>query len=282
MNRRITITVNGETGTLEVPPRRTLLELIKGDMHLTGTKMGCGIGECGACTVIMNGRPVNACIVLAVEADGADIRTIEGEADGDTLSDLQQAFIDFGATQCGFCTPGMIMSARALLARNAAPSRGEISEAIAGNLCRCTGYRPIVDAIDAVARARANGGYRAAEPAGPPYVGGATRRVDGFEKVTGSAVFVHDMVLPGMLYARIKTSPHASARIVRIDTSRAAAMPGVKAVLTGADLPQKVGLYMQDKDILARELVRYQGEPVAENARRRRRDDRRERGPRRL
>ncbi|MBN1477256.1 molybdopterin-dependent oxidoreductase [Candidatus Sumerlaeota bacterium] len=260
---RITLTINGETATLEVPPERTLLQLIRGDLHLSGTKEGCGIGECGACTVIMDGQPINSCLVLAVEADGCDIRTVESEIVDGQISDIQQALIDFGATQCGFCTPGFVMSARALLERNPDPSREEIAEALAGNYCRCTGYEPIIDAVAAVARAAKSGGYRSPEKAGAPYVGGDTARVDGLEKVAGSAIYVHDMVLPGMLHARMKVSPHASARIVRIDTSKAEAMPGVRAVLTGRDTDLKQGLYMRDKDVVARDVVRYQGEPVA-------------------
>jgi CO/xanthine dehydrogenase Mo-binding subunit/aerobic-type carbon monoxide dehydrogenase small subunit (CoxS/CutS family) len=260
---RITLTINGETATLEVPPERTLLQLIKGDLHLTGTKEGCGIGECGACTVIMDGQPINSCLVLAVEADGCDIRTVESEVVDGQVSDIQQAFIDFGATQCGFCTPGFVMSTRALLERSPDPSRDEIAEALAGNYCRCTGYEPIIDAVVAVAKAAKSGGYRSPEKAGAPYVGGDTARVDALEKVAGSATYVHDMVLPGMLWARMKTSPQAAAKILSIDTSKAEAMPGVKAVLTGRDLPHKQGLYMRDKDILARDMVRYMGEPVA-------------------
>ncbi len=256
----ITLTVNGATSTLEVPAERTLLELLKGGFHLQSVKGGCGIGECGVCTVVMNGRPVNACLVLAVEADGAVIETAEGMTeDLGVLSDLQQAFIDFGAVQCGFCTPGMLNSARALLAANPHPSREEIVEALSGNLCRCTGYEPIIQAVEAVA----SGTYRAAEPLSGPFVGGGAPRLDAAAKVTGSAVFVHDMTLSGMLHARILTSPHPAARIKRIDTSKARAMPGVRAVLTGADLPYKLGLYMEDKDILARGVVRHQGEAVA-------------------
>jgi CO/xanthine dehydrogenase Mo-binding subunit/CO/xanthine dehydrogenase FAD-binding subunit/aerobic-type carbon monoxide dehydrogenase small subunit (CoxS/CutS family) len=256
----ITLTVNGEISTLEVPPERTLLDLLKSDLHRTSLKNGCGIGECGACTVIIDGRPVNACLVLALEADGAVIETAEGAAPGlGELSDLQQAFIDFGAIQCGFCTPGMLNSARALLRRTPHPTRDEIIEALAGNLCRCTGYEPLVRAVEAVA----SGTYRPSPPPSAPYVGGAANRLDGAAKVTGSALFVHDLVLPGMLHARILTSPHPSARIVRMDTTRARAMAGVKAVLIGEDLPYKLGLYMEDKDILARGVVRYQGEAVA-------------------
>ena len=143
----IRCTVNGQTEATAVPAGLTLLEFLRDRLYLTGTKEGCGIGECGACTVMMNEAPVTACLVLAVEANGAEIRTIEGEATDGVLSDLQQAFIDAGAIQCGFCTPGMIMSARALLERSPNPSDDEIVEAIAGNLCRCTGYEAILDAV---------------------------------------------------------------------------------------------------------------------------------------
>jgi CO/xanthine dehydrogenase Mo-binding subunit/aerobic-type carbon monoxide dehydrogenase small subunit (CoxS/CutS family) len=257
----ITLTVNGRVYNPEVPAGRTLLELLRGGLHLNAAKYGCGIGECGACTIIMNGRAVNSCLVQAAEADGAIIETAEGEKDGDVLSDLQQAFIDHGAIQCGFCTSGMLNSARALLRHTPDPSYDEIVEALAGNYCRCTGYDPFIKAIQAVVAGRKAGGYKAKVVTGP-YVGGETNRIDGVEKVAGSAVFVHDMVLQGMLYARMLTSPHGAARIRSIDTTKAAALPGVRAVLTGKDLTQKMGLYMQDKDILAREIIRYHGEAV--------------------
>lgn len=125
----------------------TLLELIRDRLHLTGTKEGCGIGECGACTVLLDGKPVTSCLVLAVEADGAAVETIEGEAKNGELSLLQKAFVETGAVQCGFCTPGMIMSARGLLRRNPNPTDAEIVEAMAGNLCRCTGYEAILRAV---------------------------------------------------------------------------------------------------------------------------------------
>jgi CO/xanthine dehydrogenase Mo-binding subunit/aerobic-type carbon monoxide dehydrogenase small subunit (CoxS/CutS family) len=257
---RITLKVNGETTTLEVPGDRRLVDLLKGELHQPSVKTGCGIGECGLCTVIVDGRPVNSCLMLAVEADGCSVETAEGAMEEfGKLTDLQQAFVDFGAVQCGFCTPGMINSARALLKKNPQPTREEITEALAGNYCRCTGYEPLIDAVAAVAR----GDYRAATPPPAPYVGTASNRVDAVAKVTGSATFVHDMVLPGMLHARILTSPHAAARIRGIDTSKARVMPGVRAVLTGADLPYKLGLYMEDKDILSRGVVRHQGEAVA-------------------
>ena len=145
--------VNGNLYTLEVEPRRTLLELIREDLELTGTKEGCGLGECGTCTVLLDGKPIKSCITLAVQANGREVTTIEGIENPDgTLHPLQQAFIDHGAIQCGFCTPGMVLSAKALLDENPKPSEMEIKQAIAGNLCRCTGYQKIVEAIRSAAQ----------------------------------------------------------------------------------------------------------------------------------
>jgi carbon-monoxide dehydrogenase small subunit len=149
--QQISIMVNGKSYKISTPPWRTLLEVIREDLGLTGTKEGCGLGECGACTVIMDGRAVNSCLVLATEADGKQITTIEGLADGDKLHPLQQTFIDHGGLQCGFCTPGMIISAKVLLDENPTPSDEEIKRGIAGNLCRCTGYTKIIESIKAAA-----------------------------------------------------------------------------------------------------------------------------------
>lgn len=147
--------VNGENYCKSVDPTMTLLQFLNTDLKLFGTKEGCGEGECGACTIIMNDKTVNSCLILAVEADGAVIQTVEGLSTGHTLSHLQQAFIDHDALQCGFCTPGMLMSARALLNRQPNPSEHEVREALAGNFCRCTGYIPIIQAVlDAAERER--------------------------------------------------------------------------------------------------------------------------------
>jgi carbon-monoxide dehydrogenase small subunit len=149
--KRITLTVNDLVETVDVPQNMTLLQMIREKLSLTGTKNGCSAGECGACTVLMNDEPVNSCMVLAAECDGVNITTIEGLAKTGTLSDLQKAIIKAGGVQCGFCTPGMLISATALLRRNPHPTDAEIREALVGNLCRCTGYIRIVDAVNMVA-----------------------------------------------------------------------------------------------------------------------------------
>ena len=150
MNKQIRLKVNGEPYELLVEPRKTLLDVIREDLCLTGTKRGCDTGDCGACTILINGMPVNSCLVLAVDAQDKDITTIEGIAQNGQLHPLQDAFINHGAIQCGFCTPGMILSAKALLDNNPRPTELEVRKAIAGNLCRCTGYDKIVRAILAV------------------------------------------------------------------------------------------------------------------------------------
>ncbi len=148
----ITITVNGDSQEILVQPWQTLLSALRDELNLTGTKEGCSNGNCGACTVLLNGRTADSCVVLAAEADGAEVRTVEGLAHDSKLDPVQQAFISYGALQCGFCTPGFLMSARYLLDHNPKPSEFEIRLAIAGNLCRCTGYDKIVRAIQAVAQ----------------------------------------------------------------------------------------------------------------------------------
>ena len=155
MKKQITVTVNGQRRELGVDVRSSLLEMLREELRLTGTKQGCGVGECGSCTVNVDGELVDSCIYLAVWADGKSVTTIEGVASADgALSDVQQSFIDSGAIQCGFCTPGLVIAATALLEKNPRPTRDEIRRGLSGNLCRCTGYQKIVDAVENTVKMR--------------------------------------------------------------------------------------------------------------------------------
>jgi len=159
MKKTINLTVNGETRSIAVDVNQTLLEVLREDLGLTGTKKGCNQGECGACTVLMDGKPVSSCLVLAVKADGKSVMTIEGVAKDGSLHPIQETFNQKGAIQCGFCTPGMILTTKNLLDKNPNPSLGEIKEAISGNICRCTGYVQIIEAIASLAKEKnARGG----------------------------------------------------------------------------------------------------------------------------
>jgi len=150
-NHRILVTINQEVEQVDVPSQMTLMQMLRDRLAFTGTKNGCAAGECGACTVLLDGEPVNSCMVLAVECDGRQIVTVEGLAHDGVLDPLQETLIEHGGVQCGFCTPGMLISARGLLNRNPNPSEDEIREALVGNLCRCTGYLRIIDAVKAAA-----------------------------------------------------------------------------------------------------------------------------------
>ena len=152
MTRPIRLTVNGKSHAVEVPTYRTLLDCLRYDLGLTGSKEGCGVGVCGACTVLLDGKMISSCIALAVFADGREITTVEGLAGDERLHPVQQAFIDFGGFQCGICTPGQVVAAKALLDQNPKPSEAEIREWMLGNLCRCTGYYKIVESIQAAAQ----------------------------------------------------------------------------------------------------------------------------------
>jgi aerobic-type carbon monoxide dehydrogenase small subunit (CoxS/CutS family) len=218
MKRLLSFRVNGDPTQVAVRPEATLLDVLRNDLGLTGTKEGCGSGDCGTCTILLDGEPVNACLLLALEVEGRSIETIEGLVD----HPIQKAFIAHGAIQCGFCTPGAIMSAKALIDGNPRPTREEATSAMAGNLCRCTGYQKILDAV-----------VHWDEPPSIPektdhvVVGRRVPRIDAPELASGRAVFTDDIRLPGMLYGKILTSPHAHARILRIDTSRAEALEGL-------------------------------------------------------
>jgi 4-hydroxybenzoyl-CoA reductase alpha subunit/xanthine dehydrogenase E subunit len=268
MKKIIRLNVNGKEHEVAIRPAATLQDVLREDLGLTGTKKACGLGVCGACTVIMDGKAVNSCLILAELAQGHEITTIEGVARKGRLHPLQKSFVEEGGLQCGFCTPGMIMSAKALIDKNPKPSVDEIKEALAGNLCRCTGYTKIIDSVKNWKKYEDENakGVREHDLDKFATVGRSIPRVDAPDKVTGKAKYTADFKFPRMLYGKILKSPIAHGIIKRIDTSKAEALPGVHAVITGKDVPDvKTGVSpaRYDKYILAKGKVRYVGDEIA-------------------
>jgi putative selenate reductase molybdopterin-binding subunit len=230
--RTIRLTVNGRLRRIDAEDHWTLVELLRDHLDLTGTKIGCDRGECGACTVVMDGKAVYSCSQLAVWADGRSVQTVEGLMRGGELDPLQRSFIDHDAPQCGFCTSGQLMSAKALVDRNPHPTAEEARAALTGNLCRCSNYNHYVDAVTKIGSPAVPMAMEIVRVASLSSVGQPTPRIDAVERVTGRARYTGDVKLPGMLYARVLRSPHAHARIRRIDVSKARALPGVRAIVT--------------------------------------------------
>ena len=219
--KRIAFWVNDELREVDVGPKVMLLDVLRDQLRLTGTKKGCGHNACGACTVIVDGEAVRSCVYPASRAEGKRVQTIEGVAEDDRLHPLQQAFVERGAVQCGFCTPGMIMSAKALLDANPQPTREDIVEALSGNLCRCTGYSKVIEAVRQAAGA--SGPPRAAGTSAHQVVGHDLPRPDAQDKVTGRAIFTADLYFENMLHAKVLRSEHPHARLLEIDTAEAQA-----------------------------------------------------------
>jgi putative selenate reductase molybdopterin-binding subunit len=274
-NTTIALTINGKESSLTVRQSDTLLKALR-QASYTSVKYGCGTGDCGVCTVLLNGQPVRACQMRAIQAEGCEIVTVEALAPGGQLHPIQQAFIETGAIQCGYCTPAQILVAKALLDRDPDPAEEEIREAMSGVLCRCTGYVKIIQAVQRAAavlrgeeiqpfepvEATLSPGesptellgryYRMADDGTPlpplvisppdlerlDVVGKGQSKVDGVKLAAGRPVYTDDIKLEGMLYGALLTSPHAHALIERIDTSRARALEGVHAVLTHKDIPR--------------------------------------------
>lgn len=272
MKHLININVNGDNYELAVKPGTTLLDLLREDLKLTGTKKGCELGDCGACTVIMDGKAVNSCLVLAIEADGKKIETIEGLAKGEELHPIQQAFVEKGAIQCGYCTPGIIMRTKSILDKNPNPSEDQIKLELSGNLCRCTGYTKIVEAVK-TARDYMNGKKPEKLEFMPQksainlsVVGKRLPKIDAPDKATGRAIYTDDISLPNMIYGKLLLSPVPHARIRSINTEKALELPGVKVILTGADVPDVrwgTSPPRYDETILAKDKVRFVGDVVA-------------------
>lgn len=263
--RTIRLYVNDQLYEAQVGAKTSLLQVLRDQLRLTGTKNGCNQGHCGACTVIVDGKAVRACTYLAQRAEGKRIRTIEGLAKDGQLHPVQRAFVEHGAIQCGFCTPGMIMSAVALLEGKPRPSRQDIVRALGRNLCRCTGYERIVRAIEAVAGTgpRSVTVPEVEQPLAA--IGRALPRPDAVAKATGAAQYAADLYFPGMLHAKVLRSKHPHAKILGIDKTAAEQYPGVVRVLTAADVPgvRNHGVIRQDWPVLADDKVRYIGDAVA-------------------
>ncbi|MFW6135324.1 MAG: molybdopterin-dependent oxidoreductase [Chloroflexota bacterium] len=269
---RVSFILNDRPTTVDVDPSRPLLDVLRDDLGLTGTKQGCDHeGECGACTVLLDGMAVRSCLTPVGKVAGRRVVTVEGLGEPGALHPLQQAFMELGAVQCGYCTPGMLLAAKALLDRDLHPTRERIREALAGNLCRCTGYRRIVGAVE-LAAARMRGEPGRPEPEDglegyeKPVIGGDAIRADSAAKVTGRARFVEDLKIPEMSHVKVVRSPHHHARLMALDTARAESVEGVICVITAADIPGENGLgdYSRDEPVLAPvgETVRMRGAPV--------------------
>ena len=266
---RIEAIVNGRKIARGAQPHQRLLDFLRDDLHLTGTKDGCGAGECGACSVFVDGVLMKSCLMPIGKAQGAKIDTVEGLAQKGDLSVLQKAFHKAGASQCGYCIPGMVMAATAALRVNPFADREEIKERLGGNICRCTGYQKIFDAVE-LARDVQNGRLPATalaenEVADGKYIGANVRRLDAPGKVSGALKYAGDMTMPGMLHLQVLRSPHPHALIESIDTSEAEAMEGVEGVITAADVPGEdgFGVFVHDQPVMARTRVRYVGEALA-------------------
>src|SRR5512140_1567013 len=268
--------LNGRSVTVESEPGETLLEVLRERCDLRSMKDGCAPeGSCGACTVIVDGRAVVSCAQPASRIEGRQVTTLEG-LPPEARAAWADAFAVTGATQCGYCSPGIVMKAHALLEREAAPSREEIARALAGNLCRCTGYVKVIDAIEMVAEMRR--GLTHSEHVGPGGVGARVARRGARELALGEQPFVNDLRAPGMLHGAIRFADHPRAVVLRIDTSRAVAAPGVVAVVTAANVPgdRIVGLITHDWPVFVAvgETTRFVGDVLAAVAARTRRQAR--------
>jgi CO/xanthine dehydrogenase Mo-binding subunit/aerobic-type carbon monoxide dehydrogenase small subunit (CoxS/CutS family) len=244
-----------------------LIDFVREELHLTGNKEGCGAGECGTCSMFVDGVLVKSCLMPVQKIMNATVETVD-DLDRDAgRTVLQQAFHKCGSSQCGYCIPGMVMAATSLLRKMPNPDREQIKEGLGGNICRCTGYQKIIDAVE-LARDVINKKIPASnleENLAEPVMGARTPRLDAPGKVTGSVKYAADMELPNMLHMSVLRSPHAYAKIISIDATRALEIPGVEIVLTAADVPgiDNFGVFIEDQPIMARDYVRYTGEAVA-------------------
>ena len=262
---RLSLKINGTTH--RVPVDGSFLTFLRDELGLVGAKNGCGTGECGSCTVLVNGKARRSCTLKLEKLDGAEITTIEGLSGEGELHPIQRAFLENGAVQCGFCTPGMILSVKALLDRNPRPTEKEIRAALQGNLCRCTGYLPIIRAVQDLAgnRPKLFGVAAESRETADAAPGGSPRRKDALPKVRGEKFFADDYSAPGQLYGAFAFAEVAHGRLLSVDTSLAEGLSGVVTVLTARDLPGRngYGLMVPHQPVFAEGEIRYRGEVVA-------------------
>jgi 4-hydroxybenzoyl-CoA reductase subunit alpha len=266
--QRLSLKVNNVQHQLLVEEHDTLAKVIREQVQLTGTKMGCEQGSCGACTVIVDGTPVQSCITPALKFDGSEVSTIEGVAKNGVLHPLQTKFVEKGAIQCGYCTPGMILTTLSYLEENPNPTTQEIKEALGGNLCRCTGYKKIIEAVSEYVNetSRPGTGLKSSEEASKyKMVGHGRPYLDAIKKVKGEAEFADDIKVKNALHCKFLRSTYPHAKIKAIDTSEAEKIAGVRLVMTGEELPIPFGVLpiSEDETAMAIEKVRYVGEIVA-------------------
>lgn len=265
---KIEMKINGRKVCKYVAPSMRLADFLREELHLIGTKKGCNAGECGTCSILLDGVLKKSCMIPVVKADNCEILTIEGIG-LEGLSIIQRSFMKVGAVQCGYCTPGMIMAATSLLKKNKNPNRIEIRRGLSGNICRCTGYAKIIDAIelarDILNNEKSMDCLDSIVPDTDKIIGSCTERVDARGKVTGALEYAADMKMPRMLHMHLVRSKEVHADILRIDYEKALKMPGVEAVITSQDVPGEdgFGVYYHDQPVLAKNKIRFYGEPVA-------------------
>lgn len=264
----IELSVNGQPHSVAIAPNVTLLDFLRDTLKLKGAKECCAVGECGACTVSVNGETVNACLFLAVEADGTDIKTVEGLAEAGTLSPLQDSFLECGAVQCGFCIPGMVMSAQSILDETPNPDETAVREGLSGNLCRCGGYNRMFAAMKSASDklAGSDDNMHGCASDNAPLIGQDVVRSGGVERVSGTQEFLADIDIENVLHLKLVKLDVARARIDSIDVSQARNVKGVVDILTADDLPHptpRFGPVYKDRPIIAVGETKYHGEPVA-------------------
>ena len=257
----ISFVVNGEAREYSGNPARRLADVLRDDLGLTGTKIGCNAGDCGACTVLLDGKQVCSCLTAVAQASGREVTTVEGLAADSRLSGLQRAFHKHGAAQCGICTPGMLIAAADLLSRNKQPDADEVKDALGGVLCRCTGYQKIIEAVLDAARAELP-----PPPAAGEAIGARATKVDGLAKLTGTEIYGADAIPADALWLRVVRSPHHHAKFELGDLAAfTAAHPGIERVLSARDVPSNgFGIYphIKDQPVLADGIARFRGEAV--------------------